>query len=273
MFGNNRARQNDGRDGMDKTMHILLTNDDGISSPGLAAIYGRLTSLGRVTVVAPSGIRSAAGHSISLEPVVCQKLDMGSFEGYSVDGTPADCVKLALNQLVGEDGAPVDLVVSGINHGANLGVHVFYSGTVAAAMEGAFHGLPAVALSAAFEEDMDMHAVAGYCIETMRKLLPLAGGNVISINIPKLSAGKPKGVKVVPHAASGFREGYSAKKDADGTVVYTFDNGSPQEHPQVHPQSHDMDTAYLPRGYVTVTALKIDLNDHERNRGIEQLFQ
>ncbi|MBN1817720.1 MAG: hypothetical protein JW828_10185, partial [Sedimentisphaerales bacterium] len=116
-------------------MHILLTNDDGIFAPGLAAVYQELVKLGQVTVAAPSDVQSAASHRISLEPVGCELVDiLGAFSGFSIDGTPADCVKLALNELLDEEQEPVDLVVSGINYGANLGVHVYYSGTVAAAM-------------------------------------------------------------------------------------------------------------------------------------------
>ncbi|MHC4374216.1 MAG: 5'/3'-nucleotidase SurE, partial [Planctomycetota bacterium] len=116
-------------------MHILLTNDDGIFAPGLAAIYKRLTRLGRITVAAPSDVQSGAGHAISLTRIGCRQVNVdGLFEGYSVDGSPADCVKLAMNELVDPDDT-IDLVVSGMNHGANVGINVFYSGTVAGAIE------------------------------------------------------------------------------------------------------------------------------------------
>ena len=106
-------------------MHILLTNDDGIFAPGLAAIYKRLIQLGQVTVVAPADVQSGAGHSISLRDLTCQSLEiMGKFSGFSVDGSPADCVKLAVNKLISRE-TPIDLVVSGMNYGANIGFNVF----------------------------------------------------------------------------------------------------------------------------------------------------
>ena len=221
-----------------------------------------LAVLGDVTVVAPSDVRSASGHSISLSPVACQKVDiLGQFHGYSVDGTPADCVKLALNELIGSAAAPVDIIVSGINHGANVGIHVYYSGTVAAAIEGAFHGIPAVAVSAVFEEHMDMPAAARYATAVIRRLLPLAGGNVININIPRLSRGEPAGVRVVPHGTTGFVEGYLARHGDNGQTYYTFSDGAPKDAAACE----GTDTHLLAQGYVTVSALRLDMNDGNRN--------
>ncbi len=129
-------------------MQILLTNDDGIFAPGLAALYKELVKMGDVTVVAPADSRSGASHSITFSrPLVCNKVDInGQFTGFSIQGSPADCVKLAVMQL--HEG-PIDLLVAGINNGANAGINVYYSGTVAAAMEGAFLKIPAVAMSLA----------------------------------------------------------------------------------------------------------------------------
>src|SRR5947209_1676454 len=127
-------------------MLILLTNDDGIRAPGLVAMYHQLTSLGDVRVVAPATVQSAAGHGVTLSsPILTSEVRVeGAFTGIAVDGRPADCVKLAVSKLLPR---PPDLVVSGINSGANVGINVIYSGTVAAAIEGAFLGLPAIALS------------------------------------------------------------------------------------------------------------------------------
>src|ERR1051326_1329541 len=126
-------------------MLILLTNDDGIHAPGLVALYHELTSLGEVHVIAPENVQSAAGHGITLAaPLITNRVTIeGAFTGVAVDGRPADCVKLAVGQLLPR--AP-DLVVSGINAGANVGVNVIYSGTVAAAIEAAFLGLPSIAV-------------------------------------------------------------------------------------------------------------------------------
>ncbi len=242
-------------------MHILLTNDDGIEAPGLAAMYNELADMGRVTVVAPSSVRSGAGHSISLDPVFCRPVDLpGRFAGTSVDGTPADCVKLALNHLLGPN-EPVDLVVAGINHGANVGVHVYYSGTVAAAMEAAFHGVPAIAVSAAYEESINVPRAARHARNILRHLLPLEPGDLINLNIPTLSEGPPKGVRIVPHAASGFREAYATRRADGDRTLFQFTAGWPPDANEIA----GTDTYYLAEGYITLSALRIDMNDPDRN--------
>lgn len=248
-------------------MHILLTNDDGLFAPGLAAIYRRLTKLGHVSVVAPSGPMSGAGHSISLEPLVCEKLDiMGKFEGFSVDGSPADCVKTALNGLLDSSLGPVDLVVSGINHGANVGVHVFYSGTVAAAVEAAFYGVPAIAVSATFEENFDVEGAAGYAYEVIEQVLPLGSGDVINVNVPALSKGKPKGVRVAAQSTGGFEERFKARENGRSQVVFEYTGGAHRKA-NVTPA----DTTSLTEGYVTVTALHFDMTNYERNESLRKI--
>src|SRR5512140_3869418 len=174
-------------------MKILLTNDDGIFAPGLAAVYKELVKLGDVTVVAPAETMSGAGHSVTFyQPLVCNHVDVnGQFSGYSVFGSPADCVKLALNEFVK---GPVDLVVSGMNAGANVGINVYYSGTVAAAMEAAFYRVPAVAVSLAMDEPPHFESGAKYCLDVIKNILPALGNEVVNINIPRLSYGKPRGV-------------------------------------------------------------------------------
>ena len=163
-----------------KTMHILLTNDDGIFAPGLAAIYKYLTRLGKVTVAAPSDVQSGAGHAISLSEIRCRCVNIeGLFEGYSVDGSPADCVKLALKKLISNDD-PIDLVVSGMNYGANVGVNIFYSGTVAGAIEAAFYNLPAIAVSAAFDDPMNFEVAANHAFAVIRQLADLPASRVVN---------------------------------------------------------------------------------------------
>src|ERR1043166_2334624 len=134
-------------------MLILLTNDDGIMAPGIVAMYRELTHLGDVSVVAPEQVQSATGHGITLTaPLLTSQVTIeNAYTGTAVDGRPADCVKLAVNQLLPR--LP-DLVVSGINSGANVGINVIYSGTVAAAIEAAFLGLPAIAISLYLKRDI-----------------------------------------------------------------------------------------------------------------------
>ena len=244
-------------------MHILLTNDDGIFAPGLAAIYKKLTKLGQVTVIAPSEAKSGASHSISLEPLICDRVDLtGKFVGYSVCGSPADCVKLAVMELTD---CPIDLVVSGINHGANVGINVYYSGTVAAAMEAAFFGIPSVALSIAFEEKTDFEAAAEYGFDVIQKLLPLRVGSVININIPMLSMGKPKGVRVVGQSTSGYHEHYTTRKNEHGQTVYQLDGGRHRDE-----QTAFTDVTALIEGFITLTCLHFDMTDYEKNLELER---
>lgn len=243
-------------------MHILLTNDDGIFAPGLAAIYKRLINLGEVTVAAPSDIQSGAGHSISLKEIRCEYVTItGKFDGYSISGSPADCVKLAIHKLI-DACKPVDLVISGLNHGANVGINVFYSGTVAGAIEAAFYNLPAIAVSAAFDEPMDFEAAADSAIIVIRQLLDLPRGCVANLNIPRLSAGSPKGVLVVPQSTHGFDEGYEVRINGDGQQVYKLTGGEHRD-----PKGGGWtDTTALAEGYITLTCLRKDLTDPGGNQ-------
>ncbi len=245
-------------------MKILLTNDDGIFAPGLAAIYTELIKIGEVTVVAPADSRSGASHSVTFNrPLICNKVNInGQFTGFSVHGSPADCVKLAVMQLTS---GPIDLLVSGINNGANAGINVYYSGTVAAAMEGAFLKIPSVAMSLSFEEQMDFGTAATYCVDILKKLMPVQVGSVININIPHLSKGRPKGVRIVPQSSTGFREYYIKQTNKLEQTEYLLAgdvhvvDGTPN------------DTTSLEEGYITITALTSDMTNHKKTRELEQI--
>src|ERR1700710_36064 len=140
-------------------MLILLTNDDGIRAPGIIAMYRELLKLGEVAVVAPETVQSATGHGITITtPLLTNRVTVeNAFTGIAVDGRPADCVKLAINQLLPRR---PDLVVSGLNAGANVGINVLYSGTVAAALEAGFLGVPAIALSLLTDRAVPDYALA-----------------------------------------------------------------------------------------------------------------
>ena len=240
---------------------ILLTNDDGIFAPGLAALYKRLATVAEVFVAAPADMKSGAGHSLSLVAISCDYLDIvGKFAGYSVDGSPADCVKLAINEL--NTGAPFDLVVSGMNHGANVGINVFYSGTVAGAIEAAFYGLPAIAVSAAYDERMDFDRAADCAFTVIRQLLDLPAGRVVNLNVPQLSRGEPKGLRVVPQSTHGFEESYEVRTDADGQSSYLLAGLGKHRDPADRDWT---DTTALTAGFMTVTCLRQDLTDPAGN--------
>lgn len=248
-------------------MQILLTNDDGIFAPGLAAIYKELVKLGNVIVVAPADSRSGASHSVTFHrPLVCNKVDInGRFSGFSIQGSPADCVKLACMQLCKD---PIDLLVAGINNGANAGINIYYSGTVAAAMEAAFLKIPAVAMSLAteeHEEPMDFEKAAEHCAKTLKKLLPLQSGDVININIPQLSKGPPRGVKVVPQSTEGFHESYIRQKNEQGQTVFQLSGGPHRA------ENSTTDTTALADGFITITALAPGMTNHEKTHHLKKL--
>ncbi len=249
-------------------MQILLTNDDGIFAPGLAAIYRQLVKIGNVTVVAPADSQSGASHSITYtQPLVCERIEIeGQFSGFSVQGSPADCVKLAYMQLCQK---PIELVVAGINSGANAGINVFYSGTVAAAMEAAFLQIPAVAMSLSRDETMDFDSAAGYCIDVLKKLMPVKKGEVININLPQLSKGKPKGIRAAAQSNKGFDEYYIRQSNEQGQTVFQLagsDNHSASEPPDL------TDTTSLAQGYITITSLKADMTDHKKMQKLKKIF-
>jgi len=247
-------------------MQILLTNDDGIFAPGLAAMYRRLTGMGQVTVVAPADGRSGSSHSITLKPLACNKVDInGCFHGYSVQGAPADCVKLAAMEIHPE---PFDLVVAGINSGANVGINIYYSGTVAAAMEGAFLGIGSVAVSLAADEPMDFDAAAAHCSAVIRKLLPVRPGYVININVPKLSVAGPRGVRVVAQSTNPLAERYIRQNNCDSRIMYKLSSVLSHDN---DPSGPHTDAVALAEGYVTVTALTSDMTNHDNNRHLSEI--
>lgn len=243
-------------------MHILLTNDDGITAPGLLALYDELQSLGDITVVAPDSEKSAAAHSLTLRPIHCEKVNVDNkFHGYAVSGSPADCVKLALLEVCKDT---VDLVVSGMNLGANVGVNICYSGTVAAALEAGLAGIPAFAVSTAWEENADFPLACRYALGVIRDLLPGHKNGVININVPRLSHGKPKGVRIAPQSGKGFNEFFALHSRQGDRHIYQINGGGHKDDPSLI-----TDTNLLHEGYITVCALHSDFTDYERNRRLE----
>ena len=242
-------------------MFILLTNDDGIYAPGIAAMYRELVKLGEVQVVAPETVQSATGHGITLStPLLTQRVTVqDAFTGTAVDGRPADCVKLAIAQLCPR---PPDLVVSGINSGANVGINVLYSGTIAAAIEAAFLGVPSIASSLYLRSDTptDYARAAVLTRQTIERILEagMGPGRVCSINIPALQPGEPPtGVRVVRQCVRPWVDTYEKRQDPRGRDYFwnssVFTLGDTDE---------DTDVALLRDGYVTVTPLQFDLTHY-----------
>jgi len=220
--------------------------------------------IGDVMVVAPAASRSASSHSITVsQPLVCNKVDInGQFTGFSVHGSPADCVKLACMQLY--DG-PIDLLVAGINSGANVGINIYYSGTVAAAMEAVFLKIPSVAMSLAADEQMDFESAAAHCTKILKKLMPVESGAVVNINIPQLSKGPPKGIKIVPQSTEGFHEYYIPKKNEQSQTVFQLAGGLHRD------EQTPTDTTSLVQGFITITALAADMTNHDKTRRLQRI--
>ena len=167
-------------------MHILLTNDDGIDALGINKLRKALSSLGKLTVVAPDRERSATGHGITIhKPLRVHKMNYDDCTAYAVTGTPADCVKFALEELMDE---PPDIIVSGINSGANLGTDVLYSGTVSAAIEGVIAGFPSIAVSLALKEKRNYDQAAQVACKVVNKVIKkgLPEETILNVNVPDI---------------------------------------------------------------------------------------
>lgn len=239
-------------------MKILLTNDDGIEAPLLHAVFEALVGLGEVRVVAPARVQSATSHAITLHrpmavtPYACER-----FKGHAVDGRPADCVKLAVPHLVGD----VDLVISGMNHGANVGVNVHYSGTVGAAREAAFQGIPAIALSLHLGDRTQEHwpRAASHARAAIDAVLAVGidPGVLVNINVPILDDGaEPLGMKAVPLNTSPMNDRFDVVEDADGSVHYRAQDSMTFSEMG---EGTDVDTLYA--RYITLTPLHFEQTD------------
>lgn len=236
-------------------MQILLTNDDGIHAPGLAAIEQELRAWAEVMVVAPSTEQSGVSQSITfLRPLVGHPVRYGShLRGYAVDGTPADCVKLGVTQYCARR---PDLVVSGINGGLNAGINILYSGTVGGAMEGALFGIPSVAVSLEFDDHADYSRAAAIAVPLIQELLARRTHEslLFNINLPTAAvvADQPV-VKTVPMATVRYAHHFEKRVDPKRRTYYWATND-----PEPEPTEHETDVMALKDGFVTVTPLHVD---------------
>ncbi len=242
-------------------MRILLTNDDGIFAPGVRALARELRRLGHVTVVAPAEEQSGVGHSITLlMPRVIKKAEDedGTEIGYLVEGSPADCVKLSILELMDR---PPDLIVSGINSGANVGINVLYSGTVAAAIEGAFFKITSIAVSLEMSEHSDYPRAAREAVRIIDQILERkpATGSLFNVNLPASSRGPARGVKVVPMSVGRHGETFERRTDPRGRTYYWITYAPPY-----HLEGPETDVSALAEGYVTVTPLHFDMTHRQR---------
>jgi 5'-nucleotidase len=236
-------------------LHILLSNDDGYLAPGLEALRRELSNLGDITVVAPDRNRSGASNSLTLDAPL--RVEQIRPSVYAVTGTPTDCVHVAITGLLDEE---PDMVVAGVNHGANLGDDVLYSGTVAAAIEGRFLGYPAIAVSLVLGEDGNFAAAATIARRIVEPLVgsrPLPRNTILNVNVPDRPLNEIMGLK---STRLGFRhksEPVIKSRDPKDRPIYWIGPAGPgvANHPGT-------DFEAIAKGYVSVTPLHVDLTDH-----------
>ena len=245
---------------MPKRPLILVTNDDGITAPGIRALISVMNEIGEVVVLAPDSPQSGMGHAITLNNVL--HLDKVSKKGdktlkYSCSGTPADCVKIAINEVL--DRRP-DLCVSGINHGSNSSINVIYSGTMSAAIEAGIESIPAIGFSLLdYKWDADFEASKKHIKQIAKNALQhgIADGMILNVNIPALKEKELKGIKVCRQARANWKEKFDKRQTPQGRDYYwltgefvNYDKGT------------DTDEYALSEGYISVVPVHYDLTAH-----------
>ncbi len=247
-------------------MRVLLTNDDGIEAEGLQTLRRALTEVPGIDlqVIAPDSNRSAVGRGITTRRALSvQEVDFGDgTSGFATDGTPVDCVRFARLGLV--EGWEAEIIVSGINHGANLGDDITYSGTVAAALEGIILGLPAIAVSQQSRQReldfrvgsrFDFEAGARFTARIVEELaeVPMPDGTLLNVNVP---AGEPEGVEVCRIGKRIYRDELALKEESDGRRRYWIYGDDPGYHDE-----EGTDLAAVAAGRIAVTPIHFDLTD------------
>ena len=246
---------------MSKRPLILVTNDDGISAPGIRTLISAMNELGDVIVVAPDSPQSAMGHAITINSTLqCNqvKIDEGPQIEYSCSGTPADCVKLGINEIL--DRKP-DVCVSGVNHGSNSSINVIYSGTMSAAVEASIEGIPAIGFSLLdYSWNANFNEIKKYLINITKQALlnGIPKGNALNVNFPKLKEKDIKGIKICRQANAYWVEKFDKRVNPQGKEYYWLtgefinkDNG------------HDSDEWALANGFISIVPVKFDMTDHE----------
>jgi 5'-nucleotidase len=236
-------------------VQILLTNDDGIYAPGLAAMERALLKLGDVAVVAPATEQSGVAHSITfLTPLTAKEIFDGSRRrGWAVEGSPADSVKIGIFEFCPKR---PDLVVSGINGGLNAGINVLYSGTVAAAIEGAFFGITSIAVSLEYDEHAEFDRAAEITLRIIRRILEQKSPEpqLYNLNIPTKAIHSRAEVKSVPMGIFRYGEKFEKRIDPRGRNYFWAVNEPPPP-----PGEHETDISALDKGFITLTPLHYDM--------------
>lgn len=245
---------------MKKKPLILVTNDDGITAPGIRALISVMKTIGEVVVVAPDKPQSAMGHAITINNTLfVNKIstEKTSILEYNCSGTPVDCVKLAVNEIL--ERKP-DLCVSGINHGSNSSINVIYSGTMSAAVEAGIEGIPAIGFSLLdYDWNADFEPVKSFIkkitLSTLENGLPK--GVVLNVNLPKLQENKIKGIKICRQANALWMEKFDKRVTPQGKDYYWLTGEFVN-----HDKGEDTDEWALENGYISVVPVQFDLTAH-----------
>ncbi|NCT17091.1 MAG: 5'/3'-nucleotidase SurE [Flavobacteriaceae bacterium CG_4_8_14_3_um_filter_34_10] len=239
---------------------ILVTNDDGISAPGIRTLIAIMKEIGDVIVVAPDKPQSAMGHAITINNTLYFNkinIDDDVQEEYSCSGTPVDCIKLAVHEILKRK---PDLCVSGINHGSNSSINVIYSGTMSAALEAGMEGIPAIGFSLLdYAWDADFESSRSFIkkitLETLKNGLPK--GVILNVNIPKLTKDKIKGIKVCRQANARWEETFDKRTNPQGRDYYWLTGEFVNED-----KGEDTDEAALENGFISIVPVQYDLTAH-----------
>jgi 5'-nucleotidase len=240
---------------------ILVTNDDGISAPGILHLASIAMQFGDVFVIAPDKPQSGMGHAITINSTLrIQKTThhKGALEEYSCSGTPVDCVKMAVNKLLTKK---PDLVLSGINHGSNSSINVIYSGTMSAAIEGSLEGVPAIGFSLSdYSIDADFGATTEYIKKLISSVLnnDMPKGVCLNVNFPKLKAEELAGLKICRQAKANWVEDFEERQDPYGRSYYWLTG----KFVNFEPEATDTDEWALQNGFVSVVPIMHDLTAH-----------
>jgi 5'-nucleotidase len=246
-------------------LKILISNDDGIDAPGLAALYERLTKIGTVVVAAPSQNYSGASHSMTFSGnIFVTEREKDGTKWFGIKATPATCVRLALESLVAEK---PDLVVTGINNGENLGTITFYSGTCGCACEAAVKGIPAIAVSLSPGPTMDYGPAADCIVDLIRALRekPMKPGLFLNVNVPNLPKDEIKGMMVVPQDMRPSNQSYARKVDSLGQVYYL------NSFKALEAETEKTDVWAVRNGYISITPFLLDQTSATELDSLESL--
>ncbi|SIQ88192.1 5'/3'-nucleotidase SurE [Maribacter ulvicola] len=241
---------------------ILVTNDDGITAPGLRMLISIMKKIGDVVVVAPDSPQSGMGHAITLDTALFSKkmkidLDQDAIDEYSCSGTPADCVKLALQEILPKK---PDICVSGINHGSNSSINVIYSGTMSAAVEAGIEGIPAIGFSLCdYSWNADFSQAQGFIHTIVSEALEngIPKGTVLNVNIPKLTKEELRGIKICRQAKANWKEKFDKRTNPMGKDYYWLTGEF-----ELLDKGEDTDEWALANGYISVVPTQFDLTAH-----------